>query len=235
MCKKPCRFRTKKVRGRKTLRYIERTYAHHADGTEHYVDNFLKAKAIHAADNIIGKFSHTMFLIGEQMKKFPLTEYETRRLNEALHCFMINFEEPQRMMVHYQRLSTIATLRQITLPNDTVDGWRQLVERLKEYEKNHEKFDALRMKWCTTQDIANSDWIWKWDPLARQIRLLFNKYESPKRIAKRKEINKKLSSNYRNEKVEKTDDYTGVELDLHLARSIRWIDHARRIVDVAND
>ena len=115
------------------------------------------------------------------------------------------------MMVHYQRLRTIATLRQITLPDDTVDGWKQLVERLKEYEKNHEKFDALRMKWCTTQDIANSDWTWKWDPLARQIRLLYSKYESPKRIAKRKEINKKLSRNYKDGNVGKTSYYMGLE------------------------
>lgn len=207
-CSSPCRFRTKSSRGNKAARYIERTWARHEDGTECYIDNFVKAKEI--PSNIIARFAHTLFLVGEQMKKFPLTEVETRRLNEALRCHILNFTEPQRSVLHNRRLRTLFELKDISLPDNTNQGWNELVEGLKEYEKNPQKLDELRLKWCTTQDISNADSVYKSDPLFRQMRILYNKYESPKRIARRKVLNQKLSQNYRDGKVGKTNDYTGI-------------------------
>jgi hypothetical protein len=123
-CNNPYRFRVKSARGGKAARYIERTWARHEDGTECYIDNFVKAKD--APSNIISKFAHTLFLLSEQMKKFPLTEIETRRLNEALRCHMLNFTEPQRSVLHYKRLSTFSELKDISFSDNTNQGWSEL-------------------------------------------------------------------------------------------------------------
>ena len=64
------------------------------------------------------------------------------------------------------------------------------------------------------QDISNSDWVYKSDPLFKQMRMLYNKYESPKRIARRKMINENLSKNYKQPgklyEGKKTNDYAGI-------------------------
>jgi hypothetical protein len=213
-CNSPCRFRVKSTRGGKAARYIERTWARHEDGTECYIDNFVKAKD--TPSNIISKFAHTLFLLGEQMKKFPLTEVETRRLNEALRCHMLNFTHPQRSVLRRERFIRHFDLKEKPLPNDTNQGWSELVEGFKELEKNPQKLDELRLKWSTIQDISNSKEIEKSDPLFRHMRLLYNKYESPKRIARRKMINQKLSDNYKDGKVGKTVFYTGIEEPNHV-------------------
>jgi hypothetical protein len=152
----------------------------------------------------------TLFLVGEQMKKFPLTEVETRLLNQALRCYMLNFTQPQRSVLRRERFITLFDLKEMPLPNDTNQGWSELVEGFKELEKNPQKLNELRLKWCTIQDISNSKEIEKSDPLFRQMRILYNKYESPKRIARRKMINQKLSDNYKDGKVGKTNFYTGI-------------------------
>ena len=42
------------------------------------------------------------------------------------------------------------------LPNDTNQGWSKLIEDFKELEKDPQKLDELRLKWCTIQDISTS-------------------------------------------------------------------------------
>ena len=83
------------------------------------------------------------------MKKFPLTEQETRRLNMALRAYMLNFTEPERSVLHRQRLITLFGLKEMPLFNDTNQGWSELVEGFRDTEKDPQKLDELRLKWCT--------------------------------------------------------------------------------------
>ena len=94
--------------------------------------------------NIVAKFAQTISVIGEQMKKFPLTEVETRRLNMALRIHMLNYIEPQRSVLRRERIMKFLKLKEIPLPNDTDQGWSELVEDFKELEKNPQKLDELR-------------------------------------------------------------------------------------------
>ncbi len=196
------------MRSKRTARYIERSvFYHNEDIPSHYVDNFVKAKD--TPSNIVAKFAQTLSVIGEQMKKFPLTEFETRRLNMALRIHMLNFIEPQRSVLRRERFLKFLNLKEIPLPNDTNQGWSELIEGFKELERNPQKLDELRLKWCTIQDISNPQETEKWDPLFREMRILYNKYESPKRIARRKEINEKLSRNHKDGSVGKTPNFSG--------------------------
>ena len=212
-CKKSCRFKIKRTRGNKKARYIERTYALHRDGTECYIDNFVKAKD--APSNIVAKFAHTLSLVGEQMKKFPLTDLETRQLNVALRTFMLNFTEPQRSVLRRQRAVALFDLREMSLPSDTNQGWSELVEDFRKLEKDPNKLDELRLKWCTIQDISDTDWTRRTDTLLKQMRILYNKYENSKRVLKRKIINQKISETYwkpdRLYEGKPTNDYRGTE------------------------
>ena len=141
-CNRPCRFRIKQNRGNKKARYIERTWAIHEDGIECYIDNFVKAKDYHS--NLISKFSHTLFVIRTQMKRFPLTELETRRLNMALRYFILNFTEPQRSVLRRERFLKLLKLKEMPLPNDTNQGWSKLIEDFKELEKESTKTGRVK-------------------------------------------------------------------------------------------
>ena len=122
---------------------------------------------------------------------------------------MLNFIEPQRSVLRRERFLKFLNLKETPLPNDTNQGWSELVEGFKELERNPQKLDELRLKWCTIQDISNPQETEKWDPLFREMRILYNKYESPKRIARRKIINEKLSRNHKDGSVGKTRNFSG--------------------------
>ena len=81
------------------------------------------------------------------MKKFPLTEFETRRRTMALRTHMLKFIEAQRSVLRRERFLKFLNLKETPLPNDTNQGWSELVEGFKELEKNPQKLDELRLKW----------------------------------------------------------------------------------------
>lgn len=205
------RFRTKKARGKRTARYIDRLYFRHNESEipEHYVDSFVSAR--NEFLDIFAKWGHIMYQIGEQVKSFPLQEDEITRLNFALRCFMVDITEPRRHIAWLERMKKVWGLVGTQLPGDTVDGWNEVVEEFKTYEKDVVKMRALRSKWAETLIRRDVNEILRTTPLFREIFKLYNKYESPKRIARRKIINEKLSRNYKDGSVGNTLFYTGIE------------------------
>jgi hypothetical protein len=207
------RFRTKIARGKRTARYIDRLYFRHNDGEipEHYVDNFVSQRNEHA--DIFAKMGHTIYQIGEHVKSFPLQADEITRLNFALRCFMVDIIEPRRHVAWLERMKKVWGLVGTQLPGDTVDGWNELVEEFKTYEKDVQKMAALKERWSTTPIRRDLNEILRTAPLFREINNLYNKYEFPKRRTKR--LNENLSENYgKNGGLyagRKTDDYTGIE------------------------
>lgn len=203
------------MRGKPTARYIERDVFRHNDSklskqSEHYVDNFRERNE--SAD-AFSKLSHEIFKAGELMKSLPLEEDEARRLNLGLRCFMQNFLEPRKNIAYLNKMKLVSELNDHPLHKNIEQAWSELVKEIKAFEKDNNKREILRDKWIRSQvvpDEAYVDKVISTDPLFRQMRYLFNKYESPKRRAKRKIINEKLSKNYTWEG-KKTDDYTGVE------------------------
>jgi hypothetical protein len=206
------RKRHKKVRGKRTSRYIDRFYFRHNDSNipEHYVDNFVFPRSEHA--DIFAKLAHTFYQIGEQVKTFPLSDDKVTRLNFALRCFVVDIIEPQRHIAWLERMKKVWALVGTTLPQDNDEGWNGLVEELKVLEKDAEKMASLREKWAAAPVRRDLNEMLRTAPLFREINDLYRKYETPKRIAKRKIINEKLSQNYKDGKVGKTDDYTGIEM-----------------------
>ena len=210
------RFRTKKARGRRTARYIDRLYFRHNDIQipEHYVDNFVSQRNEHA--DIFAKMKHTLYKIGIHMRSFPLQEDEITRLNFALRCFMVDFIEPRRHIAWLERMKIVWGLIGTQLPQDTVEGWNELMEEFKAYEKDVQKMASLREKWLKAPIRRDANEILRTVPLFREINRLYSKYEFPKIRAQRKNLKENLSSMHRKEGFlyagRKTDDYTGVEI-----------------------
>lgn len=211
------RFRTKKARGKRTARYIDRLYFRHNDDIvpkrEHYVESFVSPR--NEFLDIFAKWGHMMYQIGEHVKSFPLQEDEITRLNFALRCFMVDIVEPRRHVAWLERMKKVWGLIGTQLPEDTAEGWNHLVEEFNVYAKDVQKMRALREKWYTAPVIRDVNEMLTTVPLFREINKLYNKYESPTRRAKRKILNENLSKSYRKEgrlyAGRKTDHYTGIE------------------------
>jgi len=114
-----------------------------------------------------------------------------------------------------ERMKKVWGLVGTELPDDTIDGWNELVEEFRMYAKDAQKMTALREKWYSAPVRRDVNEIRATVPLFKEINKLYTKYEFSKRRAKRKILNEKLSKNYRNEDRlyagRKTYHYTGIE------------------------
>jgi hypothetical protein len=111
------RYRIKKVRGRRTARYIEHEYFRHNDNIpEHYIDNTTRQlwhddKDTYAQlDLIYNTLSHKLDRIYGTVKTYPLQEEEKRQWLIGYIRFIddVIFPFSQiRMLLHWKRLSVM--------------------------------------------------------------------------------------------------------------------------------
>jgi hypothetical protein len=218
------RFVTKKVRNRSTGRYVERSYYRHNDGTEHYVDNYVRKMQmqlleIHPFGDAIKLFKMTADEVAKvifyqqkaagQIRTFPLTEEDNIKLKDG-------YKYANQTASAMARIIQILYLGlRLRLEGKEVPKWLEIEEqRLMDLIQLYNEQKAAINKLLTENPLeamTKSVKALETHPLRAALYSVYNKYEIPKRRQRYRDKGK-LPSKYPYESKKPGNlDYSDIE------------------------